>query len=152
MHKLVTSLTNLSRKMTKPEVKTISLPYNDNSKYGNVILTNEGVYISLRSNNPFSNSVASELIKFNYILVLVTIKDLFYPGGPNYTLKLPHFPKKISINDTDLNGLKKFVDEVNSRISEVKTNANTPNQTLGEKLKEAKELLDVGTLSQEEFD
>lgn len=76
----------------------------------------------------------------------------FYPNGPNYTIETTTISKKIEINVADLNILQEFVDRLNSRIFEVKNRENAPKQSLAEKLKEAKELLDIGALSQEEFD
>jgi hypothetical protein len=41
---------------------------------------------------------------------------------------------------------------LNFRIFQVKNKENTTEQSLAGKLKEAKELLDIGALSQDEFD
>lgn len=51
----------------KPKEET-SLPCNHDSSYGNIILKDEGVSISLRSSNPFSDSLKSELVKYQDIL------------------------------------------------------------------------------------
>lgn len=128
-----------------------NLPCNDNSKYGTVTLEDEGVCISLRSNNPFSNDVKSELIKYHDVL------DVHYDKGflsrwPHLHIETAKFSRKVDINVADMDELKKFVDKLNSRIFKVKTEENKPPQTLADKLKEAKELLDMGALSQEEFD
>ncbi|EKQ50692.1 MAG: hypothetical protein B655_2428 [Methanobacterium sp. Maddingley MBC34] len=138
--------------MTKPEEQTTSLPCNDNSKYGTVILKDEGVCISLRSNNPFSNDVESELIRYPDILSVRYDKGFTLSRWPKLYIETATLSKKIGINVADRELLKQFVDMLNSHISDVKTAEKTPKQTLAEKLKEAKELLDIGALSQEEFD
>jgi len=140
--------------MTKPEEQAISLPCNHNSKYGTVTLKDEGVCIRLRSNNPFSND-SSELIKYLDILSVRYDKGFTLSRWPKLYIETATISMKIGINVADRDLLKQFVDKLNSRIldetSEVKTQ-QTPKQTLAEKLKEAKELLDIGALSQEEFD
>jgi len=73
----------------------VSLPCNHNSNYGNVILKDEGICISLRINNPFSNTVKGELIKYQDILKARYNKG-FLSNGPNYTLKPPQFLKKLN--------------------------------------------------------
>jgi hypothetical protein len=134
----------------KPKEET-SLPCNHDSNYGNVILKDEGVSISLRSGNPFSDSVKSELIKYQDILRVRYDKG-FLSKWPKLYIETTTTSKKIEVNVADLNILQDFVDKLNSRIFEVKNKENAPKQSLADKLKEAKELLDIGALSQEEFD
>lgn len=139
--------------MTKPDEPSVSLPCNHNSKYGTVTLKDEGVCIRLRSNNPFSDD-STELIKYQDILSVRYDKGFTLSRWPKLYIQTATLSKKIGINVTDRDLLKQFVDKLNSRIldkTEVKTQ-QTPEQTLAEKLKEAKELLDIGALSQEEFD
>lgn len=128
-----------------------SLPCNDNSKYGTVTLEDEGVCISLRSNNPFSNGVSSELIKYRDILN-VHYDKWFLSRWPYLHIETAKLTRKVDINVADMDEIKKFVDKLNSRIFKVKDEENKPPQSLAKKLKEAKELLDIGALSQEEFD
>ena len=137
--------------MTKIE-ETASLPCNDNSNYGTVTLKEEGVCISLRSNNPFSKAVKDELIKYDDILSVRYDKGFILSRWPKLYIETGTISKKVSINVADIDELKRFVDKLNSHIVEVRARENTPNKTLAEKLKEAKELLDIGALSQEEFD
>ena len=134
----------------KPKEQT-SLPCNHNSNYGNVILQDEGVCIILRSNNPFSDTTKSELIKYQDILSVRYEDKGFLSKWPKLYIETALNSKKIEINIADINILKQFVDKLNSRISKTKNQENTP-ETLGDKLKTAKELLDMGALSQEEFD
>jgi hypothetical protein len=134
----------------KPEEET-SLPCNHNSNYGNIILKEEGVSISLRSSNPFSDTVKIELIKYQDILRVHYDKG-FLSKWPKLYIETTTTSKKIEINVADLNILQEFVDKLNSRIFEVKNKENTPKKSLADKLKEAKELLDIGALSQDEFD
>jgi hypothetical protein len=134
--------------MTKEET---SLPCNHNSNYGNIILKDEGVSICLRSSNPFSDTVKIELIKYPDILRVHYDKG-FLSKWPKLYIETTTTSKKIEINVADLNILQEFVDKLNSRIFEVKNKENTPEQSLADKLKEAKELLDIGALSQDEFD
>ena len=136
--------------MTKPK-EEISLPCNHNSNYGNVILKDEGVCISLRSNNPLSNTVKMELIKYQDILKVRYDKG-FLSKWPKLYIETATTSKKIEINVAGLEILQEFVDGLNFRIFQVKNKENTPKQSLADKLKEAKELLDIGALSQEEFD
>ena len=142
--------------MTKPKEPAVSLPCNHNSKYGTVTLKDEGVCIRLRSNNPFSNDSKSELIKYQDILSVRYDKGFTLSKWPKLYIETATLSKKIGINVADRDLLKQFVDKLNSRILEVKNSEvksqETPKQTLAEKLKEAKELLDIGALSQEEFD
>ncbi|MFA0833420.1 MAG: SHOCT domain-containing protein [Methanobacterium formicicum] len=138
--------------MTEPKEQTTSLPCNDNSKYGTVILKDKGVCIKLRSNNPFSNDSNSELIKYTDILSVRYDKGFTLSRWPKLYIETSKISKKISINVAERDLLKQFVDELNSHIQEIKTQEKPPEQSLGEKLKEAKELLDIGALSQEEFD
>ncbi|MGB9978170.1 SHOCT domain-containing protein [Methanobacterium sp.] len=135
--------------MMKPK-EEISLPCNHNSNYGNVILKDEGVCISLRSNNPLSNTVKMELIKYPDILKVRYDKG-FLSKWPKLYIETVVTSKKIEINVAGLEILQEFVDELNFRIFQVKNKEN-PEQSLVGKLKEAKELLDIGALSQEEFD
>ncbi|WP_237739749.1 SHOCT domain-containing protein [Methanobacterium formicicum] len=128
------------------------MPCNDNSKYGTVILKDKGVCIKLRSNNPFSNDSNSELIKYTDILSVRYDKGFTLSRWPKLYIETSTISKKISINVAERDLLKQFVDELNSHIQEIKTQEKPPEQSLGEKLKEAKELLDIGALSQEEFD
>jgi hypothetical protein len=141
--------------MPKPEEPAVSLPCNHNSKYGTVTLKDEGVCIRLRSNNPFSNDSKGELIKYPDILSVHYDKGFTLSRWPKLYIKTATLSMKIGINVADRDLLGQFVDKLNSRIldetSEVKTQ-ETPKKTLAEKLKEAKELLDIGALSQEEFD
>lgn len=141
--------------MTKPGEQAISLPCNHNSKYGTVTLKDEGVCIRLRSNNPFANDSKSELIKYQDILSVRYDKGFTLSRWPKLYIETTTLSIKIGINVADRDLLKQFVDKLNSRIldktSKIKTQ-ETPKQTLAEKLKEAKELLDSGALSQEEFD
>ena len=134
----------------KPK-KEISLPCNHNSNYGNIILKDEGVCISLRSNNPFSNTVKSELIKYQDILKARYNKG-FLSKWPKLYIETATTSKKIEINVAGLEILQEFVEKLNFRIFQVKNKENTPEHSLADKLKEAKELLDIGALSQEEFD
>jgi len=136
--------------MMKPK-EEISLPCNHNSNYGNVILKDEGVCISLRSNNPLSNTVKTELIKYQNILKVRYDKGIF-SKWPKLYIETATTSKKIEINVADLTILQEFVDRLNFRIFQVKNKENIPKQSLAEKLKEAKELLDMGALSQDEFD
>jgi len=136
--------------MMKPE-EEISLPCNHNSNYGNVILKDEGVCISLRSNNPLSNTVKSELIKYPDILKVHYNKG-FLSKWPKLYIETAATSKKIEVNVAGLEILQEFVDKLNFRIFQVKNKEKTPEQSLADKLKEAKELLDVGALSQDEFD
>ena len=138
--------------MTELKEQTTSLPCNDNSKYGTVILKDEGVCIKLRSNNPFSNDSDTELIKYTDILSVRYDKGFTLSRWPKLYIETATFSKKIGINVAERDLLKKFVDELNSHIREIKTQEKPSEQSLGEKLKEAKELLDIGALSQEEFD
>lgn len=138
--------------MTETKEQNTSLPCNDNSKYGTVILKDEGVCIKLRSNNPFSNGSDTELIKYTDILSVRYDKGFTLSRWPKLYIETSTFSKKISINVAERDLLKQFVDELNSHILEIKTQEKPPEQSLGEKLKEAKELLDIGALSQEEFD
>ncbi|MEN6291326.1 MAG: SHOCT domain-containing protein [Methanobacterium sp.] len=135
--------------MMKPE-EEISLPCNHNSNYGNVILKDEGVCISLRSNNPLSDTVKSELIKYQDILNVRYGKG-FLSKWPKLYIETATNSKKIEINVAGLEILQEFVDKLNFRIFQVKNKEN-PEQSLADKLKEAKELLDIGALSQDEFD
>ena len=128
----------------------ISLPCNHNSNYGNVILKDEGVCISLRSNNPFSNTVKGELIKYRDILKARYNKG-FLSKWPKLYIETATASKKIEINVAGLEILQEFVEKLNFRIFQVKNEENHE-QSLADKLKEAKELLDIGALSQEEFD
>ena len=134
----------------KPKEET-SLPCNHNSNYGNVILKDEGVCISLRSNNPFSNTVKKEIIKYQDILKVRYNKG-FLSKWPKLYIETATTSKKIEINVAGLNILQEFVNRLNFRIFQVKNKENTPKQSLPDKLKEAKELLDMEALSQEEFD
>ena len=77
----------------KPKEET-SLPCNHNSNYGNIILKDEGVSISLRSSNPFSDSLKSELVKYQDIIKVHYDKG-FLSNGPNYTSKLPQLLKRL---------------------------------------------------------
>ena len=129
----------------------ISLPCKHNSNYGNVILKDEGVCISLRSNNPFSDTVKMELIKYQDILKVRYDKG-FLSKWPKLHIETATTSKKIEINVAGLEILKEFVDSLNFRIFQVKNKEKIPKQSLADKLKEAKELLDIGALSQEEFD
>lgn len=133
----------------KPK-EEISLPCNHNSNYGNIILKDEGVCISLRSNNPFSNTVKRELIKYQDILKVRYNKG-FLSKWPKLYIETAATSKKIEINVAGLEILHEFVDRLNFRIFQVKNKEN-PEQSLADKLKEAKELLDMGALNQEEFD
>jgi len=133
----------------KPE-EEISLPCNHNSNYGNVILKDEGVCISLRSNNPLSNTVKIELIKYQDILKVRYDKG-FLSKWPELYIETAITSKKIEINVAGLEILQEFVEMLNFRIFQVKNKGN-PEQSLADKLKEAKGLLDIGALSQEEFD
>ncbi len=135
--------------MTKKE-EEISLPCNHNSNYGNVVLKDEGVCISLRSNNPFSDTVKSELIKYGDILNVSYGKGLL-SKWPKLNIETAITSKKIEINVAGLEILHEFVDRLNFRIFQVKNKEN-PEKSLADKLKEAKELLDMGALSQDEFD
>lgn len=128
-----------------------SLPCNDNSKYGTVTLKDEGVCISLRSNNPFSNAVKNELIEYRDILNVHYNKG-FLSRWPHLYIETAKFSRKVDVNVADRDELKQFVDKLNSHIFKVKVKEKKPSQTLADKLKEAKELLDIGVLSQEEFD
>ena len=134
----------------KPK-KEISLPCNHNSNYGSVILKDEGVCISLRSNNPLSDTVKSELIKYQDILSVRYNKG-FLSKWPKLYIETAATSKKIEINVAGLEILQEFVDKLNFRIFQVKNKENTTEQSLAGKLKEAKELLDIGALSQDEFD
>ena len=136
--------------MMKPK-EEISLPCNHNSNYGNVILKDEGVCISLRSNNPLSNTVKMELIKYQDILKVRYDKG-FLSKWPKLYIETATTSKKIEINVAGLEILQEFVERLNFRIFQVKNKENTPKQSLADKLKEAKELLDIGALSQDEFD
>ncbi len=136
--------------MMKPK-EEISLPCNHNSNYGDVVLKDEGVCISLRSNNPLSNTVKMELIKYQDILKVRYDKGIF-SKWPKLYIETATTSKKIEINVAGLEILQEFVDGLNFRIFQVKNKKNTPEQSLADKLKEAKELLDIGALSQEEFD
>ena len=136
--------------MTEIE-KIPSLPCSDNSEYGTVTLEDEGICISLRSNNPFSKDIKGELIKYPDIL------DVRYGKGllsrwPHLLIETAKISRRVDINVADSGELKQFVDKLNNRIFEIKTEENKPPQTMADKLKEAKELLDIGALSQEEFD
>ena len=133
----------------KPE-EEISLPCNHNSNYGNVILKDEGVCISLRSNNPLSNTVKIELIKYQDILKVRYDKG-FLSKWPELYIETAITSKKIEINVAGLEILQEFVEMLNFRIFQVKNKGN-PEQSLADKLKEVKGLLDIGALSQEEFD
>ena len=135
--------------MMKPK-EEVSLPCNHNSNYGNVILKDEGVCISLRSNNPLSDTVKMELIKYQDILKVRYGKG-FLSKWPKLYIETAATSKKIEINVAGLEILQEFVDGLNFRIFQVKNKEN-PEQSLADKLKEAKELLDMGALSQEEFD
>lgn len=135
--------------MMKPK-EEISLPCNHNSNYGNVILKDEGVCISLRSNNPLSDTLKSELIKYQDILKARYNKG-FLSKWPKLYIETAATSKKIEINVAGLEILQEFVEELNFRIFQVKNKEN-PEQSLAGKLKEAKELLDIGALSQDEFD
>ncbi|MEL7669553.1 MAG: SHOCT domain-containing protein [Methanobacterium sp.] len=128
----------------------ISLPCNHNSNYGSVILKDEGLCISLRSNNPLSDNVKSELIKYGDILNVRYGKG-FLSKWPKLYLETAATSKKIEINVAGMEILQEFVDRLNFRIFQVKNKEN-PEQSLADKLKEAKELLDMGVLSQDEFD
>ena len=134
----------------KPK-EEISLPCNHNSNYGNVILKDEGVCISLRSNNPLSDTVKTELIKYQDILKARYNKG-FLSKWPKLYIETAATSKKIEINVAGLEILQEFVEKLNFRIFQVKNKENTPKNSLAGKLKEAKELLDIGALSQEEFD
>ncbi|HEX3013873.1 MAG TPA: SHOCT domain-containing protein [Methanobacterium sp.] len=134
----------------KPK-EEISLPCNHNSNYGNVILKDEGVCISLRSNNPLSDTVKVELIKYQDILKVHYNKG-FLSKWPKLYIETATASKKIEINVAGLESLQEFVDGLNFRIFQVKNKEKTPKQSLADKLKEAKELLDIGALSQDEFD
>lgn len=136
--------------MMKKE-EEISLPCNHNSNYGNVILKDEGLCISLRSNNPLSDTVKSELIKYQDILNVRYGKGLL-SKWPKLNIETAANSKKIEINVAGLEILQEFVDKLNSRIFQVKNKENMTEQSLAGKLKEAKELLDIGALSQDEFD
>jgi len=136
--------------MMKKE-EEISLPCNHNSNYGNVILKDEGLCISLRSNNPLSDTVKSELIKYQDILNVRYGKGLL-SKWPKLNIETAATSKKIEINVAGLEILQEFVDKLNFRIFQVKNKENTPEKSLADKLKEAKELLDIGALSQDEFD
>lgn len=135
--------------MMKPK-EEISLPCNHNSNYGNVILKDEGVCISLRSNNPLSDTLKSELIKYQDILKARYNKG-FLSKWPKLYIETAATSKKIEINVAGLEILQEFVEKLNFRIFQVKNKEN-PEQSLAGKLKEAKELLDIGALSQDEFD
>lgn len=135
--------------MAKKE-EEISLPCNHNSNYGSVMLKDEGVYISLRSNNPFSSTVNGELIKYKDILNVRYGKG-FLSKWPKLNIETATNSKKIEINVAGLEILQEFVDRLNFRIFQVKNKENHE-QSLTDKLKEAKELLDIGALSQDEFD
>ncbi len=135
--------------MMKPK-EEISLPCNHNSNYGDVVLKDEGVCISLRSNNPFSNAVKMELIKYQDILKVRCDKG-FLSKWPKLHIETATTSKKIEINIAGLEILQEFVDRLNFRIFQVKNKEN-PEQSSADKLKEAKELLDIGALSQDEFD
>lgn len=134
-----------------PEEET-SLPCNYNSNYGNVVLKDDGVCISLRRNNPFSNTLKSELIKYPDILNVDCSKRSFLDNWPKLYIETDTNSKKIEINIVDNAVLKEFMEKLNSRISDARNQRNAPKQTLADKLKEAKELLDIGALTQEEFD
>ena len=134
----------------KPE-EEISLPCNHNSNYGNVILKDEGVCISLRSNNPLSDTVKTELIKYQDILKVHYNKG-FLSKWPKLYIETAANSKKIEINVAGLEILQEFAEKLNFRIFQVKNKEKTPEQSLAGKLKEAKELLDMGALSQDEFD
>ena len=136
--------------MMKPK-EELSLPCNHNSNYGNVILKDEGVCISLRSNNPLSDTVKTELIKYQDILKARYNKG-FLSKWPKLYIETAATSKKIEINVAGLEILQEFVEKLNFRIFQVKNKENTPKNSLAGKLKEAKELLDIGALSQEEFD
>ncbi|MCZ3364476.1 MULTISPECIES: SHOCT domain-containing protein [Methanobacterium] len=136
--------------MMKKE-EEISLPCNHNSNYGNVILKDEGLCISLRSNNPLSDTVKSELIKYQDILNVRYGKGLL-SKWPKLNIETAANSKKIEINVAGLEILQEFVDKLNFRIFQVKNKENMTEQSLAGKLKEAKELLDIGALSQDEFD
>ena len=136
--------------MMKPK-EELSLPCNHNSNYGNVILKDEGVCISLRSNNPFSDTVKTELIKYQDILKARYNKG-FLSKWPKLYIETAATSKKIEINVAGLEILQEFVEKLNFRIFQVKNKKNTSDKSLAGKLKEAKELLDMGALSQEEFD
>ncbi|WP_245837478.1 SHOCT domain-containing protein [Methanobacterium bryantii] len=129
----------------------ISLPCNHNSNYWNAILKDEGLCISLRSNNPLSDTVKSELIKYQDILNVRYGKGLL-SKWPKLNIETAATSKKIEINVAGLEILQEFVDKLNFRIFQVKNKENTPEKSLADKLKEAKELLDIGALSQDEFD
>ena len=135
--------------MMKPK-EEISLPCNHNSNYGNVILKDEGVCISLRSNNPLSDTVKMELIKYGDILKVRCNKG-FLSKWPKLQIETAAASKKIEVNVAGLEILQEFVEKLNSRIFQVKNKENHK-QSLAGKLKEAKELLDMGALSQDEFD
>ena len=135
--------------MMKPD-EEISLPCNHNSNYGNVILKDEGVCISLRSNNPLSDTVKGELIKYQNILKARYNKG-FLSKWPKLYIETATTSKKIEINVAGLEILQEFVEKLNFRIFQVKNKGN-PEQSSADKLKEAKELLDMGALSQNEFD
>ena len=132
----------------KPK-EEISLPCNHNSNYGDVILKDEGVCISLRSNNPFSDTVKTELIKYQDILKARYNKG-FLSKWPKLYIETASTSKKIEINVAGLEILQEFVEKLNFRIFQAKNKEN-PEHSLADKLKEAKELLDIGALSQEEF-
>ncbi|OEC87355.1 SHOCT domain-containing protein [Methanobacterium sp. A39] len=136
--------------MMKKE-EEISLPCNHNSNYWNAILKDEGLCISLRSNNPLSDTVKSELIKYQDILNVRYGKGLL-SKWPKLNIETAATSKKIEINVAGLEILQEFVDKLNFRIFQVKNKENTPEKSLADKLKEAKELLDIGALSQDEFD
>lgn len=135
--------------MMKKE-EEISLPCNHNSNYGNVILKDEGLCISLRSNNPLSDTVKSELIKYQDILNVRYGKG-FLSKWPKLHIETAATSKKIEINVAGLEILQEFVDRLNFRIFQFKNKENHE-QSLADKLKEAKELLDIGALNQDEFD
>ena len=127
------------------------LPCNHDSKYGNVTLKNEGLCISLRSNNPFSDAVKNELIKYQDILNVHYDKG-FLSKWPYLHIETVNFSRKVDINVADRDELIQFVDKLNKCIFKVKAQENLTPQTSADKLKEAKELLDMEALSQEEFD
>jgi hypothetical protein len=136
--------------MTKKE--QISLPCNQHSEYGEVSLKDEGVCISLRSNNPFSETFKNEIIKYMDILSVRYDKGFILSKWPKLYIKTSTTSKKIEINVAEREILKDFVDKLNSRISEAQNTEKTSKKSLAGKLKEAKELLEMGALSQEEFD
>jgi hypothetical protein len=127
-----------------------SLPCNDKSKYGTITLEDEGVCISLRGNSLFSNADKRELIKYQDILN-VQYDKRFFSRWPYLHIETEILSRKVDINVVDMKELKQFVDELDSHISKVKSEDKPP-QTSADKLKEAKELLDIGALSQEEYD